>query len=167
VLLDGAEGHADRLAGPRLTLLGQAETVADPRLLGRFTARHPSSARYAGFADFRIYRVVVERGHLVAGFGRIDWINGADLLYPAACPALAAAEAEILAQANQDPSSALDRHARQILGRSETGWRMTGIDPEGIDLRCGGIIARIDFPAPVLTAEAARAALAELAETAR
>ena len=76
LLLDGTEGHADPLAGPRLTLLGRAEAVADPRLLARFAARHPSSALYAGFADFRLYRVAVERGHLVAGFGRIDWIDG-------------------------------------------------------------------------------------------
>jgi putative heme iron utilization protein len=48
---------------------------------------------------------------------------------------------------------------------------MTGIDPEGIDLRCGGETARLDFAAPisvpVLTPEAARGALVQLAEAAR
>ena len=90
LLLDGTEGHGDRLDRPRLTLLGRAEAVADPRLLARFTARHPSSALYAGFADFRLYRVVVERGHLVAGFGRIEWIEAARLLFPGDAAALAA-----------------------------------------------------------------------------
>jgi hypothetical protein len=31
-------------------------------------ARHPRRV-YSGFTDFHLYRVVVERGHLVAGFG--------------------------------------------------------------------------------------------------
>ena len=44
---------------------------------------------------------------------------------------------------------------------------MTGIDPEGIDLRADGETARLDFAAPVLTPEAAQAALAELADQAR
>ena len=43
LLFDGTEGHPDPLAGPRLTVLGRAEAVDDPRLLARFTARHPSS----------------------------------------------------------------------------------------------------------------------------
>ncbi len=82
LLLDGTEGHVDRLDGPRLTLVGRVELAADPRLLARFAAHHPSSALYAGFADFRLYRLAVERGHLVAGFGRIEWIEGADLIFP-------------------------------------------------------------------------------------
>lgn len=89
LLLDATEGHPDPLAGPRLTVLGQAEAVADRRLLARFTARHPASAGYAGFADFRLYRVAVERGHLVAGFGRIEWIDGGDLCFGGAEGALA------------------------------------------------------------------------------
>ena len=48
---------------------------------------------------------------------------------------------------------------------------MTGIDPEGIDLRCESETARLDFSAPIatpiLTAAAARAALVQLAEAAR
>jgi putative heme iron utilization protein len=44
---------------------------------------------------------------------------------------------------------------------------MTGIDPEGIDLRRGGSIARLDFAQPVSDAEAARAELVRLAKMAR
>ena len=163
LLLDGTRGHADRLDGPRLSVLGQAEAVADPRLLARFTARHPSSALYAGFADFRLYRIVVERGHLVAGFGRIEWIEREPLLFAGAIAALAGAEPSLLAEMNQDHGALLDRCARQMLGRTETGWQATGLDPEGIDLRCGADTARIEFSAPALTPEAAARALADLA----
>jgi putative heme iron utilization protein len=167
LLLDGTEGHADRLAGPRLSLVGRAEPVADPRLAARFAARHPSSALYAGFADFRLYRVVVERGHLVAGFGRIEWIEAASLLFSGDTAALAAAEPAIVAHMNQDHAEAVDLYARKLLGRAEAGWRMTGIDPEGADLRRDHDTARLEFPEPVLSAEEARAALVRLAEAAR
>ena len=56
--------------------MGEVAEVADPLLLARFVRRHPSAERYAGFADFRLYRMAVARAHLVAGFGRIDWIEG-------------------------------------------------------------------------------------------
>ena len=72
LLLDATQGHPDPLTGARLTLLGRALPADDPRCLARFLAHHPSSAGYAGFPDFRLYRVVIERGHLVAGFGRIE-----------------------------------------------------------------------------------------------
>jgi putative heme iron utilization protein len=163
LLFDGTEGHSDRLDGPRLTLLGQAETETDPRLLSRFSARHPSSAAYAGFADFRIYRIAGERGHLVAGFGRIEWIEGSDLLPPVDSAAFAATEPAILAELNQGHAAAIDHCAQKLLGRMETGWRATGIDPEGLDLRRGGGTARLDFPAPALTADMARAAFDKLA----
>ena len=170
LLLDASEGHLDPLTGPRLTLLGRALANDDPRCLGRFVSHHPPSAGYAGFRDFHLYRVVVERGHLVAGFGRIDWIDGADFLFTFDAGALAAAEFEILQHMNADHSDTIAHYARGLLGRSGTGWRMTGIDPEGIDLLCEGETARLDFTAPVvspvLTPGAANAALVQLADAA-
>jgi len=35
--------------------------------------------RSAAFADFRLYRMAIERGHLIAGFGRIVDIAGEEL----------------------------------------------------------------------------------------
>jgi len=167
LLFEDTAGHADRLAGPRLTLLGRAERCDDPRAAARFAARYPASAAYAGFGDFHLYRVSIERGHLVAGFGRIAWIEAAELRYGAGAGALAAAEGEIVDHMNRDHPDAIELYARHLLGRQATGWRMTGIDPEGIDLRCGGETARLDFAAPVLSPAAARRALVALAQAAR
>ena len=157
LLVDGTAGYRDPLTGPRLTVIGQARAVEDPRRLARFTAHHPTSAVYSGFADFRLYRVAVERGHLVAGFGRIHWIDGRDLLFAADAAALAAAEPEILRHMNEHHADAVADYARGLLGREGADWRMTGIDPEGADLQRDGETARLDFPAPVLTPEAAHA----------
>jgi putative heme iron utilization protein len=166
LLLDGTESQPDPLTGPRLTLLGRALPTDDPRCLARFMSHHPASAAYAGFRDFHLYRVMVERGHLVAGFGQIEWINGGDFLFQPDASALAAAETEILWHMNADHSDTIAHYACGLLGRTGTGWRMTGIDPEGIDLRCDNGTARLDFAAPILspvvTPEAARAALVQL-----
>ena len=79
LLFDGTAGLAEPLTGPRVTVLGRAEAVRDESLLTCYVARHASARMYAGFPDFNLYRVTVERAHLVAGFGRIDWIEGAEL----------------------------------------------------------------------------------------
>jgi heme iron utilization protein len=167
LLFDGTAGYRDPLTGPRLAVIGQARAVEDPGRLARFTTHHPTSAVYSGFADFHLYRVAVERGHLVAGFGRIHWIDGRDLLFTADAATLAAAEPEILTHMNEHHNDAIADYARGLLGRAGADWRMTGIDPEGADLQRDGETARLDFPAPVLTPDAARAALVELAQKAR
>jgi putative heme iron utilization protein len=154
------------LTGARVTVLGRAEKDPLPEAKERFVARHPAAATYAGFADFSVWRVRVERAHLVAGFGRIHWVEAADLLGRPE-PALAAAEGEIVRHMNEDHADAVDLYATTLLGRSGGGWKMTGIDPEGVDLRRGGEIARLDFDAPVEDAEAARAALVRAVKEAR
>jgi heme iron utilization protein len=167
LLFDGTAGHADPLAGPRLSLLGRAEATMEPHLLARFTARHPTAAAYAGFGDFHLWRVVAERGHLVAGFGRIEWVEGGALRFGADAAALAAAEPGIIAHMNADHGDALLGYAHRLLGLAGEGWQMTGIDPEGIDLRREGEVARLGFEVPVLDAEAARRELVRLAASAR
>lgn len=166
LLFDGTAGRDEPLTGPRLAVLGRAERSADAGLRARFLARHPSAAVYAGFADFRLYCVAVDRAHLVAGFGQIDWIAAADLL-PPGLAALAASEGEIVRHMNADHADAVDLYARALLGRAGEGWRLTGIDAEGADLRRGGEVARLPFAAPVGDAQQARAALVALARQAR
>jgi putative heme iron utilization protein len=157
----------DPLAEPRLSLLGQAARCDDVRLLARFTARHPSAAAYAGFGDFHLYRMTIERGHLIAGFGRISWVDGDALRFSGDAAALAEAEAEIVAHMNADHAGAVALFVEEALRRPGSGWRMTGIDPEGIDLRREHETARLDFPMPVFDPAAARQALIDLAAEAR
>lgn len=170
LLFDGGAApgpSADPLAQPRLSLLGEAVRGDAARLLARFTARHRSAAAYADFGDFHLYRVTIGRGHLVAGFGRISWIEAADLRFGADAQPLAAAEAGIVDHMNADHADAVDLYATRLLSRTGGGWRMTGIDPEGTDLRREHETARLDFAAPVLDAAAARQALVALAVEAR
>lgn len=165
----GAADHppADPLAEARVSLLGEAQRADDPRLLARFTARHPSAAQYAGFGDFHLYRVTIGRGHLVAGFGRISWLEPGELRWAGETNALSAAGAEIVAHMNADHADAVALYAARLLNLPGEGWQMTGIDPEGIDMRRDHETARLDFAAPVLGPQAARQALIALVASAR
>jgi len=167
LLFDGTAGAVDPLTAARLSLLGRIARDDRPGPLARFLARHPSAQTYAGFGDFHLYRVVLSAAHLIAGFGRVHWLGAADLAPPTVAPALAAAETDIVSHMNQDHGDALDAYANGLLGRAGTGWRMTGIDAEGCDLRHAGEVARLGFPAPVESPEAARATLVRLAKQAR
>jgi len=167
LLFDGTHGLDQPLTGPRVTLVGRAGRTSDDRLRRRFLARHPDAGMYAGFRDFAFYRVTVERAHLVAGFGKIRWLSAAELLGEAAADGLDAAEPGIVAHMNEDHADAVQLYASKLLGRAGDGWRMTGIDAEGIDLRCGGEIARLPFDAPLTAAAQARGVLVDLVRRAR
>ena len=166
LLFDGTQGLEQPLTGPRVTLVGRAARTDDVRLGRRFLARHPDAAIYASFKDFQFYRVTVERAHLVGGFGKIRWLEAAELM--AAPPAgLADGEAEIVGHMNEDHADALQLYATKLLGLSGSDWRMTGIDAEGIDLRQGGQVARLAFDAPLCAASEARKVLVALVARAR
>jgi putative heme iron utilization protein len=166
LLFDGTHGLDQPLTGPRVTLVGRAVQTADPRLGQRFLARHPDAEIYAGFKDFRFYRIAVERAHLVAGFGKISWLN-AEALKAVPAGGLAESEAGIVAHMNEDHADALQLYARKLLGLPGNDWRMTGIDTEGLDLRRGGRVARLAFDAPLGTASEARKILVGLVAKAR
>ena len=166
LLFDGTGGLDQPLTGPRATVLGRAERIADDRLKARFLARHPDAALYAGFKDFAFYRLTVDRAHLVGGFGKIRWIEAAELVPPQA-EGLAEAEAAIVEHMNADHADAIQLYATKLIGRAGDGWTMTGIDPEGIDLRRGGEVARLAFDEPLRAAGEARKALVALVRKAR
>ncbi len=168
LLIDGTEGLANPLTGARVTLVGRATKTTDTAHLARYIARHADAALYAGFADFALYRLEVERVHMVAGFGAIHWIEkSAYAVDLASAGALMAAEADIVSHMNDDHADAVQLYATNLLGLAGQGWVMTGVDPEGCDLRNGSTVARLAFDAPVGTAEEARAALVTLVGKAR
>lgn len=167
LLFDGTRGLDQPLTGSRLSIVGRAQASQDERLKRRYLARHPDAVNYAAFSDFRFYRVVIERAHLVAGFGRIRWFRAADILPVPPSAALAAAEPEIVAHMNQDHAQTLDLYANRLIGLDGQGWRMTGIDAEGVDLRRAGQVARLALPEVIVDAGSARKALVALSAKAR
>ncbi len=150
--------------GPRITVTGRVKKTTQDRHRRRFLARHPEAALYAGFGDFNFFRMQVDRAHFVGGFAKAVWLKGADILADAkAAAAVAKAEPAVLEHMNTDHPDAVDHYALTLLGRSGRGWKMTGIDPDGADLRLGGRVARLSFENPVRDRKAVREELVRLA----
>lgn len=168
LLFDGTGDLAVPLAGERATVCGRAVPCDEEALLDRYVRYHPDAADYRRLADFRLYRVEVERAHLVAGFGRVGWVVAAEVLLPEAdWHEIAAIEAEAVAHIEADHAEVAELWAVALLGRGPGRWRVTGLDPEGVDLAKDRERARLWFPQPVQDAASLRAMLAGLAREAR
>jgi putative heme iron utilization protein len=169
VLLEDAGRRSNPQTGPRLTLLGRIMADEEPRLRRRFLARHPGASLYAGFADFRIFRMAVEAGHWVGGFAQARRLDAGLILSDAdAARALADIEPSVLIHMNTAHGDAIDLYAQQLLGRAGSGWKMLSIDPEGCDLGRGEtIFARLPFPRTATDATALREILTTLSSAAR
>jgi len=168
LLVDGTHGMASPLAGARATLTGRIERTTAAHRLARYIARHPDAEGFAGFADFNLYAVQLERAHLVQGFGKIFWLDAAEVrLADGAGLPLEAQEADVVAHMNEDHRDAVELYATRLLGQPQGDWRLTGVDPEGADLADGPRRARLWFDKPVRDAEGARVELVRLVKRAR
>lgn len=168
-VLLAATGKGDPLAYPRLTVLGAFVRRDDePRLPRRFLARHPKSELYAGFADFSFWRMTVVSAHLNGGFARAADLTAAQALTSLdGAEALVEAEAGAVAHMNEDHAEAARLYATKLLGGPEGAWRVTGVDPEGLDLALGDAALRLAFPSRVTDGAGLRTVLKELADEAR
>ena len=68
---------------------------------------------------------------------------------------------------NNDHADAVALYATRLLDLAGEGWKLTGVDPEGADLRSGGAVARLDFARPIAGPEDARRELVALVKQAR
>ncbi|MBO0717990.1 MAG: HugZ family protein, partial [Rhizobiales bacterium] len=172
-VLLAAAGKGDPLAHPRLTVLGRFAEIArdgadESHLRRRFLARHPKAELYAGFADFALWRMSIESAHLNAGFARAADLTAADVLTDlAGASDLHEVEASAVAHMNHDHADAVALYATNFLGAEAGAWRITGIDPDGLDLSCGDTVLRLEFPQRVTAAGQLREVLADLAKQAR
>jgi putative heme iron utilization protein len=169
LLLDATDGLGDPLAGGRVTLIGTARPSPSPNaLLERFLLRHPAAQGYAGFGDFSVYRVALAQAHYIGGFGRIVDVAASDLLIEVAdAEPLIGAAGSIIEHMNSDHSQAVALYATALAGAPSGAWRLSGIDPEGIDLLLGQTAVRIVFSDRVRSPEEARRQLIALAAQAR
>jgi putative heme iron utilization protein len=170
LLIDGTSPEGDPLAGGRVSLMGRVAITENANEKRRFLARHPEAEMYVAFTDFAFYRFEIDRAHYVGGFGRIVDLKPSDILIDVSrAAALLDAEPDIVAHMNEDHTEALALYAaRSIGGQSDpAAWKMTGIDPEGLDVIGPAGALRITFAAPIATPGDARKALAALAAEAR
>ncbi|GBD42152.1 hypothetical protein HRbin39_01541 [bacterium HR39] len=168
LLFDGTRRLVDPLAGRRMTVQGRAVREEDPRARARWSRLHPEAALYRDFADFQLFRVEVERVHLVAGFARVAELEPGEVLHPRAAVAeLAAAEEGLLTELAGEHRDLVRLVVTRLADLPDRPWEPVGIDPEGFTFAADRRVVRIDVDEPVLTAQAARAAFLALVRNAR
>jgi heme iron utilization protein len=164
----------DPLDRPRITLAGRAVQPAGERrqeALDAHVAAIPAAMLYAGWDDFTLWLLEVQRVRWVGGFALMDSVSAED--YRAAEPdPTQPVAAKAVARLNKDHSDALLAIARELGGaRGAVSAVCTGIDRYGIDLSCTGAgqsaAARVVFDQPLQKAADVRPATAQLAERAR
>jgi len=172
-LLLASAGKGDPLAHPRLTLIGSfarlaREDAREERVRRRFLARHPKSELYAGFGDFSFWRLDAVSAHLNGGFARAADLKAADVMTDTAgAENLIEAEASAVAHMNDDHAEAVRLYATKLLGAEDGAWRLTGLDPDGLDLARGDATLRLPFAERVTSAEQLRQVVVALAAKAR
>lgn len=155
----------DVQSGARLTLVGDAARLADDAAQARYLRQFPAAQDLLALGDFSFWAIAPKRLLFIRGFGRIDWIDVAELAPPA--NSLAEAEAEIVAHMNADHTVALADYCRHYRGVTPVAVEMTGIDCDGFDVRADGRLLRFEFPDAVTNAGKAREALVAMAREAR
>jgi putative heme iron utilization protein len=165
VLVSELPASGDALMGARVTVLGRIAEDSDETLRRRYLARHPNARLYAGFADFSFWRLQPSNIHGVAGFGRIETLTPSDVFPDAA--EFESLELSALEHLNNDHADSIHLYATKILGGEPGQWQVTALDPDGCDLGLGEHSLRLNFAAPVFTADALRQKFTELAYEAR
>src|SRR5580658_4174979 len=172
-VLLAATGKGDPLAHPRMTLIGsfrqmQHDDPDEARVRRRFLARHPKSELYASFGDFSFWRLAVISAHLNGGFARAADLKAADVMTDIAdAENLIDTEEGAVAHMNGDHAEAVRLYATKLMGAEDGPWRLTGLDPDGLDLARGDATLRLPFPQRVVNAEQLRKMVVELAAKAR
>ena len=170
-LLLGEPGAGDPLAQGRLTLNGtvrRAEGADHERVRRRYLARHPQAELYIDFDDFSLWRLHIYSASFIAGFGSTYALERADL--ETQCGDWAgwhAIEAGAVEHMNEDHREATRLYATAFCGGADGNWRITGLDPDGIDMALGDDHRRYAYDAPLKQAEELRPMLVGLARRTR
>ena len=137
--------YEDPMSRPRLTLLGKLELSSSINHKNRFINRHPASKLYANFADMKMYKFNIIKGHLTGGFAMVKWFEKDDLMYKNT-NGFEKDELGVMQHMNEEHQISINLYANKLLNEEKkSNWSITGIDPEGFDIRNGKNLNRLNF----------------------
>lgn len=167
-LMVDERGSGNPLAKGRLSLTGTIAATTDAEDIRRYQARQPDAHVYAKIHDFAYYRMTVDGGHVVGGFGRIFDVKPEEVLTKIDdASAFIKAEVGFVAHLNEDHADTCRLYATKLLGGKDGEWKAVGCDPDGLDLQLGRNGLRLAFPQKVRTPGVLRKVLKQLADQAR
>ena len=153
--------YEDPMSRPRITLIGEIKISNNKQHKKRFLNRHPAAKLYSNFQDMNFYVIKIKSAHLVGGFAQVKWFGKNDLINTNT-KNFSEMESEIIDHMNSYHKDSIDLYALKILKLRTKGWTMSGIDPDGFDLRKKGNLARFNFEKTVDNAKKLRGILVSL-----
>lgn len=166
LLISETGTQTNKQALSRLTYIGEAQRVEDDAdIKKRYISYFPAAASYFKTHDFAFYRINPVRLRFIGGFGKIYWIEKADLSLQNIFPV--DDELKIVEHMNQDHGHNLKDYVRFYLGlecADADVLRMTGLDQFGFDLSLNEVKHRIDFKAPLESPAQTRSVFVEMAK---
>ncbi len=173
LLVTQPEAEGDPLGAARVTVVGNAATLAAPEVAdarGLYLERHPNSKYWVDFDDFSFFRMDVVDVYYVGGFGVMGWVAAPEYGDAHADP-LADAASGILQHMNADHQDALILLAKVFAGIPALEAVMTAVDRLGFHLRMkteeGMKGARIAFLGEVTSPGDTRKMLVDMVQQAR
>lgn len=160
----------DLQSNGRITLLADAARIApeDADAAARYYRYFPEARDYHLTHGFEFWRLGLKRIRFIGGFGAIHWLEPAQLCVPN--PFDEDSESSMVAHMNEDHVAAMRDYLRPELGDAAAlaaEPSLAGVDAEGIHVRNGQRIHRVEFPSSVGTPAEVRAALVALARAGR
>lgn len=160
--------EADLQANARLTLLATAEQTDknNDLMRARYLRYLPQAAQYFDMHDFTFYTLHISHARYIAGFGKMGWVDGAEMSIPS--NPLFFEEPSILDHINADHQENLKAYCQHYHQIQAGAVEMIGIDSLGFDVRTGGDnLLRFNFEQAISNAQEARIALVNMAKASR
>lgn len=169
-LLVFAEG-ADLQANARLTLIGEAAKIEedDGDLRSRYLRYFPEAAGYFDTHDFAFYRITIHQARYIAGFGKMGWASGDEMI--TADNDIATLENSMINHMNADHVDSVIAYCKHFYNINADTAQLIGIDSDGFDVsaKVSGQTQtlRFNFEQPIADAQTARAALVAMSKATR
>ena len=166
-------GAEDLHANGRLTLIGEAEQLDknDADLMARYCRYFPESTGYLAMHDFQFYRIHIAQARYIAGFGKMTWLAGEEIVNTNNASEIAQIETSMIEHMNADHIDSMLLYCQHFYGVAPCRVSLIGVDCDGFDVKA--VIAdnikilRFNFETPIIDANSARAAFVALSKAAR
>jgi len=151
-LCEQASGRGNPQSGPRVSLVGEMKQVRSAEAEALYLQMHPSAQMYANFEDFNLYRLEVVKAHFVGGFGRAQWLEGAEFLGDSAAFLNFSKNQEgVITYLNTEFPQFASICATKLLKQRGKSWQLLRIDSDGADLKGPSRTVRYPFETEVKT----------------
>jgi len=141
--------YEDPMSRPRVTLIGKIKKTNEIHIKKRFLSRHPAAKLYSNFGDMNFYKINIRSAHLIGGFAQVKWFEKLELL-PENFRNFKESELNIMDHMNSHHQQSIDLYVKNLMKgkikfKNKLNWKITGIDPDGFDIRNKDFLARFPF----------------------